>query len=341
MSVAICILNFNGSNDTIECLESIKKNDPNFDGCIYVLDNGSEAKDYKNLESGLMSLFPGFHTVEIKEENDVFDAKDTNLYLFKSSENYGFARGNNILMRIAIKSGYEFVLLQNNDTVLLNDSISKLVDFAKLHSDCAVATTDIRYFDKKDETWNAGGYIFAGTRKYNKNKEIVRAKSKGLNFLRVTYITGCFMLIRVDVLHKIGLLSNKFFFGEEDYDFSMRLKSMGFKQYCIIDTYILHKLGKSSERVSSSVSYSRKYVHRLNRMIDMRQHYNIIIWHLWAFTTFVYLFIRLNFKENIKGDKSVRYLVKLYTMSLKYDSVDKDLFLYLYNQSNNYFVIKR
>lgn len=338
MSVAICILNYNGSNDTIECLESIKNNNPNIDGCIFVLDNGSDANDYSNLESGLRSMFPDYHTVEINEENAVFDVNDKNLYLFKSRENYGFARGNNILMRIAMKSGYEFVLLQNNDTVLVNDSISKLVNFAKLHSDCAVASTDIRYYDKHDETWNAGGYIFAGTRRYNKKKDIIRAKSKGLHFFRVTYITGCFMLIRVDVLRRIGLLSNKFFFGEEDYDFSMRLKANGFKEYCLLDTYILHKLGQSSERVSSSESYARKFVHRLNRMIDMRQHFNIIIWHLWTIATFAYLLMRLNMKENIKGNKSVHYLEKLYTMSLKNNTVDKELFLYLYKKPNDYFV---
>lgn len=338
MCVALCMLNYNGSQDTIDCLDSIKKYDSDFDGSIFILDNGSETTDLENLISGLNELFPDFQEVDIVTENDVINAIEKGVYLFKSKENYGFARGNNLLMRIAMESRFEFVLLQNNDTVLVDNTISRLVSFANEQSECAVATTDIRYFNHPDETWNAGGFIYAGTRKYNKNREVSKARSRGLSFIKVTYITGCFMLIRVDVLKKIGLLSDKFFFGEEDYDFSMRLKANGLIEYCLLDTYILHKLGKSSERASSSESYARKFVHRLNRMIDMRQHYTKVTWNLWVLITFLYLICRLHMKENIRGISAIRYLSKLYRMSITYKEVDKELFLYLYGQNNNFFV---
>src|SRR3972149_12101418 len=92
--VAIIVLNWNGKNDTLECLASIDKMDyPS----IYVIlvDNGSQDGSV----AAIQRKFPEVMIVETKS-------------------NLGFAGGNNMGIRYALRNGAEYVLVLNNDTIV-------------------------------------------------------------------------------------------------------------------------------------------------------------------------------------------------------------------------------
>ena len=63
----------------------------------------------------------------VRRINDAFP----DVPILETSTNLGFARGNNIGMRFALKSGAAYILVLNNDTTLVSDTVSELVRFAE------------------------------------------------------------------------------------------------------------------------------------------------------------------------------------------------------------------
>jgi len=151
--VYIIILNYNGWKDTIECLESVLKNDyKNYQ--IIVVDNNSpnNSMDYiinwadgkqevvYDENSQLKYLSQPFEPKPLdyvfytKEEalsggDREKEVKLNNPIIFiQAGENGGFAAGNNIGIKYALaKDDFEYVWLLNNDTVIKTNSLSNMV----------------------------------------------------------------------------------------------------------------------------------------------------------------------------------------------------------------------
>lgn len=105
--VYIIILNWNGWQDTVECVVSCLN--LRHDNCrILIVDNGST----DGSETFLRKRFP-----------------DTEL--IQTGENRGFAGGNNIGISHAMANGADYVWLLNNDTIVDPDSLSELIRVAK------------------------------------------------------------------------------------------------------------------------------------------------------------------------------------------------------------------
>ena len=139
--VSIIILNWNGWRDTIECLESLYQiTYPNYD--VIIVDNGSEdgsiqkIKEYAESKIKVESKFFEYssenkpikiieYTREEAEagggkEKEITDLpSNKKMIIIKNEKNYGFAEGNNIAMRYALKAlNPDYILLLNNDTVV-------------------------------------------------------------------------------------------------------------------------------------------------------------------------------------------------------------------------------
>ena len=63
-------------------------------------------------------------------------------------------------------------------------------------------------------------------------------------------LSGAFMLLRKEVLNKIGLLDEAFFMYGEDIDLSMRIIRGGYKNYYFPETTIIHYKGESTKKGS-------------------------------------------------------------------------------------------
>src|SRR4051794_40126020 len=93
-NVAVIIVNWNRKADTLRCLASLADSTgPGLD--IFVVDNASS----DGLADAIRAAYPDVRLV-INHRND------------------GFAEGNNIALREALRANYEYVMLLNNDTVV-------------------------------------------------------------------------------------------------------------------------------------------------------------------------------------------------------------------------------
>lgn len=270
--LAIVTLNYNGSADTIECIESIYKSCTQYSYNIYVLDNDSSDTDKAALCDGL-SKQKDFTTLNIKElKKKDFYAGNT---LILSTENLGFAKGNNSILE-TIYPHYRYVLLLNNDTVVSSQFIQRMIEFLDSNNEAGFVSCRIDNYYEKNVMWNCGGKIKPwGVRKYYSQKQV---EDSG-DVIKAEFITGCALFIRSSIIAKYGMLTNQFFFGEEDFNFCWRMKKAGIIGKCLTKALVLHKVSRSSDKLGQKPGKLAGYY--VVRIVDMRQFYPFPIWVIW------------------------------------------------------------
>lgn len=260
---AIIILNWNGVKDTLPCLDSLAKASGDFR--VYVVDNGSTDNSLE-----LIAKWAG--------EHKGFDMKIVPL-----GKNYGFAKGNNKGIAVAKQDNPSSYLLLNNDTEVTPDFLEQLQTFAKNKPEYKVLTPLIFFHSDKTKIWNAGGQFKWGIRKYYYNNctaDVIKEKE----FIPITFVTGCALYFTPDVLRDDDtVFTEKFFFGEEDCEFSIRMKKQGVKVACVLNSVIYHKVASSSNPISLP---GKLYINYLNRFINIRQNYGLSFYYIFRIISY-------------------------------------------------------
>lgn len=326
-SLAVVVLNFNGTDDTIECLQSLKENKERY--TLFLLDNGSSEEEYKKLETYVKES--GFAFVFCKDETfDKTALVGAQLYLISSAENRGFAKGNNFVVE-RIHKEYDYVLLLNNDTILPSGSVESMLACIKRAKNVALSC-DIRYEWERETLWNAGGeFKWYGDRKYYPQKKIDRLIKRGVKYIPAEFITGCAMMVDCRYIASYGLFTEKFFHGEEDYHFCKEVCKRGGTLGVDLGARLYHKVGRSLQRATDKDKQLRGTVlHYTNRMVDYKQYYNKITFKLWrgVYLTLVAIKRKLG-GASLKEVKLICAKVRAYSDA--YDHVQKEVFLRIMN----------
>lgn len=255
---AIIILNWNGADDTLACLESLAAAAGEF--VVYVVDNGSADDSVSRIQSW------------------IDEHREVDVRLVSLDRNYGFAKGNNMGLKAASKLAPDNYLLLNNDTEVTPDFLVRLQEFSARHPQYRVLTPKINYYYDKQKIWNCGGRLFFGFRKYfYAGCPDSAVKEKG--HIDISFVTGCALFFYPELLNEHGhLLTERFFFGEEDFEFSMRMQKGNIRVACVLDSLIYHKVGASGNRMHRP---GKLYLHYLNRFIDVRLHKSALFYTFW------------------------------------------------------------
>lgn len=310
--LSIIILNWNGSKDTIECLNSLNKSTfRNFD--VIIVDNGSEMNDItliidwckKNLRlmgvvNALLENNNKIYTNPI-ESVQMTDSQNIGVMVIVNKENLGFARGNNIGISYALKNSYELVMLLNNDTTIESSSIGKLVEFLELNKNYVAVSPQIRHFYDSTKIWNCGGEIkwYGSCKYFYAEKNIGIVPNKG--YIDVTFLTGCALMFKPV---KTGLLTEKYFFGEEDYEFSLRQRRIDNKMACNLESVIYHKVSSTALHIQKDM-IGKTYHYLLCRMINNREYYSgphfwlIFLLSIIYISKYTFTVSGVNFKKGV------------------------------------------
>lgn len=222
--ISVVLINYNGEEDTLECIESLEKiSYPDYK--IIVVDNASESVEK-------------------------LDKKD-NIKLIKNSKNYGFAGGNNIGIQFAfneLKSDY--VLLLNNDTIVKSDFLDKLVSFAEESSDIGVVSPQINKYSKPNEINEkniSGSFnLWLGGGSSIEPKEYP---------YETDYNSGCCWLIKKEVSDLTGIFNPYLFCYKEEIEWAYRINKAGFKFYVVPDSVIYHKGEQTTKKIKGFRDY--------------------------------------------------------------------------------------
>lgn len=229
--VYILLLNWNSYADTAKCLRSLKKIDfKNFK--VIVVDNGSKDKSAERVE---------------KEFNDII--------LIKNNKNLGFAEGNNIAIRYALKEGADYVYLLNNDTEVEKNVLNELVKVAESDEKIGMVGSKIYFMDKPDIISYAGGVMNLplGWSHHIGNGE--KDRSQYDQKREVGFITACSLLVKKSVIDKIGLMDAGYFAYAEEADWEIRARQAGFKLVYTPKAVIWHKFAGTTGGPSALTEY--------------------------------------------------------------------------------------
>jgi len=339
--VSIIILNWNSWRDTIECLESVLKiNYPNFN--IILIDNNSTNHSVKKIINWLdgksaediKTSFP--HLIEPYVEkpityslNEIISGKlhiggnkkhvPVKISFLLSDTNLGFAVANNVAIKFGqdyLQSKYFYLL--NNDTVVEPDVLSYLVNAMENNSDIGAAQSTIYKYSNPQIIANAGAKIFPWAQtKYYKSIDQHTIRS-------VDFINGCAMFIRSSIISEYGTLSEKYFFGEEDFEYSLRLKKRKVRKVCVSDSIVYHKIGVSSLQYVNNKQNKKLLIFIMNRIIDMKVYYPIGTWRIWRIFALIYFYLIAVLKNKNTPINSLKFICRIYFLSNSINDVKID-----------------
>lgn len=225
--VAIIILNWNGGSVTLDCLNSISKiTYPNFR--VFLVDNGSVDGSIEMLKK---------------------QVEPSSIRFIELKENHGFTGGNNIGIKIAQREyDPDYFLLLNNDTVVDARFLTELVYPFEFDNQIGITVPKIFFYDKPATLYYAGGYLnkFSGLGSHCGWK---KEDAPEFNISKeITFANGCSMLIKKEVIEKVGMLDDIYFAISEDTDYSSRVLAQGFKMRYVPSSFLWHKEGYVSKK---------------------------------------------------------------------------------------------
>jgi GT2 family glycosyltransferase len=278
--VTIIVLNWNGLNDTLDCLKSLDQLD--YQGYeVVVVDNGS-------VDGSVPVIRERFPSVTIIE-ND---------------ENLGYAGGNNVGLRYAMTQGADYTFLLNNDTVVDPAFLRILVDTAEAEPTVGIAGPTIYYHERPDVIWSAGGAIDwqrGSTRMVGLDE---RDEGQfGREPRTVDFVTGCAMLVRRAALEQVRLLDERFFAYYEETEWCVRASRAGFKIVHAPLAHIWHKISPATQADSPLVHY---YMTR-NRLLFLKAtRAGLRAWFHTLFTEYLRILIGWSVRPKWRSKKAQR-----------------------------------
>ena len=250
-SVAVIVLNWNNWWDTIECLNSMQNLEyRNY--CILIVDNGSGNDSQQRIQDWISSVRGEAKTLDmdsgIPRMARLLNAGGKNgspdYFLLGLKENLGYAGGNNAAIDIAQSAGFRYIWLLNNDTIVMPDSLQKLVVCAEHDSRTGmVASRLVNIFSDRPLP------------------EIrVNFKSR---CLESDSVKGASILVKSDCFRDIGLIDEKYFCYFEDLDLSFRARQNGWKLFYDVRSIVFHKWGSSAGSLRIEKKFLTKTVMRV------------------------------------------------------------------------------
>jgi GT2 family glycosyltransferase len=215
MKIFIVLLNWNGKNDTLDCLKSLEQVETEHQ--IIVVDNGSS-------DDSVTSIQEAYPTIT----------------LIETGENLGYAEGNNVGIRYALEKDADYIFILNNDTKVESDILTAFlknpdapIQGAKTH-----LMSDPSLLDHLGGNWNPhkGEFDLVGARE---------KAEKWTASLTLDYVCGVALFVKAEVFKKIGLFEKRFFLFWEESDWCLRAKRAGYPASFCPQAKLYHKVSAS------------------------------------------------------------------------------------------------
>ncbi len=193
----------------------------------------------------------------------------------QNSENIGFAAGTNQGIQAAFQDGCTAILALNNDVVFGPELLERLIEALDQYK-CDMTTPMMYCYEPKDRIWAAGGSLQPWLGYRNKHRGDGETDHGQYNVAcRVTFAPLCCVLIRKEVLDRVGLLDERYFTYTEDVDFMYRCLKKGLSLWYVPEAKLWHKVSSLTGNMSD---FMVRYCTR-NRMYFLRK--NLPAWQAW------------------------------------------------------------
>ncbi|MDG2195014.1 MAG: glycosyltransferase family 2 protein [Polaribacter sp.] len=246
--LSIIIVNYNGEKYLKDCLESVYKNCSSIDFEVVIIDN-------KSSDDSILFIKKNYPEIT----------------LIESEENLGFAKGNN---KAVAQSVGEYLLLLNNDTILIDDISPALNCIVK---DDTVGVVGIKMLDAhKKYVLSVGNFpspfsLIKFSFFQKKEGPFMTGKFNDKKNIVVDWVTGSFLVTKRNYWDKVGGLDEDYFMYVEDVDFCKKIKKCNKKSVFIPTVSYIHYIGFNKRREERLIKgyriYASKHFNFINSLI--------------------------------------------------------------------------
>ena len=276
--ISIITINYNGLKDTCELMETLPLDDTSIE--VIVVDNASR-----------------------QDEASVIEQRYPQVKVIRSSENLGFAGGNNLGIEASCGKYLYFI---NNDTLLslqgnavanpkhgMQPELRYLVERLESDRQIGMVCPKIRF------TWGDNLIQFAGYTPLSR----VTLRNNAIGFNEsdygqydtahpTPYGHGAAMMVRREAIDKAGMMPTCFFLYYEELDWSMMIRRAGYTIWYEPASTIYHKESQTTGQASPLRTY---YITR-NRLFFVQRNSPLP----WRFLSYLYLIFVAGLKAILK-----------------------------------------
>lgn len=236
--VAVIILNYNSSEETIHLIESIRKYEKDYH--LIVVDNASRMEEKEKL-------------VRMEKRDD--------LELICSDENTGYAAGNNVGLKQALKEGYQYFLIANSDTEIIHpDTIGTM---RKRMVQLGAGALGPKLLDAKGKV--DSGIIIDNKMGRTRKQETSKATE-------CRSVIGAFLMLSKKLIQEIGFLPEEYFLYREETDYLVQAHKHYQKVIYDPSIEVIHRHGSTTGGVwdyyfNRNTIYFAKKVHGTSAIV--------------------------------------------------------------------------
>jgi GT2 family glycosyltransferase len=249
------ILNTNRRDDTLACLSSLTQSTyPNHS--VIVLDNDSSDGSIEAIQE----KYPCTLIVSLEK-------------------NMGYAGNNNVGIEIALQEKADWVFILNEDTVLNQNCIDKLVSEGEKDRKIGIVGPMVYHYDEPEYIQSAGGMLGQYWESIHIAKNELDTGQMSTTH-QVEWVSGCAIMVRSEVVKDIGMLDARFFYYWEETEWCLRAAKAGHKIMHVPSAKLWHKGVQRDYTPKPSLMY---YDTR-NHLLLLKKHHAPI--KVWFYTVF-------------------------------------------------------
>jgi len=195
------------------------------------------------------------------------------VFLLKNSKNLGYAGGNNVGLKFAYDKGYDYFVVLNDDMRVADNWLAELVKVADNNMYAGIVQSKILFMQEEFRVNSAGnplhplGFSWSGGYKQLSSSFLVNKQ--------ITLASGACLLIKREVIERIGYFDEVMFLYSEDVDFSWRARLAGFDIWLAADSKVFHDH-------SFFIGGEKFFWSERNRLLNYFSH--LRLWTLFLFT---------------------------------------------------------
>lgn len=261
--IGIVVLNWNNFAATRRCLVSLQRTE-GVSWHVYLVDNASSDGSAEQLTHAFQNY--------------------CKITVIRNHRNFGFAGGCNTGIRAALEAGADLVVLLNNDCVILESNwLRHGLVAMESYPRTGIVGGKIYNWPPDRTIWSTGGYIKRlGGEVHIGHKEIDRGQHN--KRLPREFISGACMLINRDVINTIGYLPQAYFFGKEEWEYSIRAGRAGFRILYEPAMRIWHEASSSHDATDATYIYNGA----VSRILFRRRNFSRLYFLTWYVAYWVY-----------------------------------------------------
>lgn len=219
-SIGIVVCNYNKADYVVNCIRSLFEQTVN-DFDIYVVDNASTDDSVRAIK-------------------DNFGDK---VNLIVNQENFGGSGGFNTGLSEALKQNYEFLMCVDNDVVFDKDNVKELRNFLRNNSEVGIVGSCAYFMDDPERVWSYGADIDFEKYVQHDNYRNCKDTSDLPDEVFCTYVPACAMMLRTEMVRKIGIMKQENFIYWDDIEWGYRFNKSGYKVAACKKAKVWHKVG--------------------------------------------------------------------------------------------------